>query len=847
MRRYLIVGGAVLGALLLVVIALLFYAASNLDSIIERNREYILTQASNALGRPVQVREIKASIGWGVMMDLAGVKVGDDPRFSQRDFLTADDVYAKVEFLPLLASELRANELVIKKPKVRIIRSKDGVLNVSTIGAKLNGAPGAPREAAPSEKPKGPAEPPITSGQEGRTDGPSALEMLSITKVTIRDGTVEYVDEQGGGKPVMLRAIDLGLRNLSVVSPIGLDLRIAALGETPNVKVSGTVGPVGSSGTLDAGQAPLKLQISLGLAEFAQLRTVPMAAAAMPANLKVTGPLAMDGNISGTIAAPRFHLDIDLTENEIIYANSFTKPAGVTFAAIAEGGLDNSMLTVAHTKVTLGDADIRADDVTFGDHNIGATVKTNRFDIASLTAVLPALVEYGASGKVQVNARVKVADGKPTATGTVDLAEVAFARPGQKSPLISGLSGKLRLNGSAAEVGPLHFKLGSSKATLSANARSLSPLQSTYDFQSDTLKLNELLPDRKNGESDQLNQFAARGSVAMTDTGLRADTEASSASGSLSKVAYEALNVSAAWANQRLDLRKLGLRALGGSIAANGNVEMKSEPAFALNLDLDRIDITKALEAQESKSAGMIRGTLTGRTEVAGQGSDFDKLRPTLRGRGRIALADAKLVGVNIVVQALGKTQNIPGIGDLVPKSIEQNHPAIFSDPDTRIDSASLTFDLDGPRITTHDLAVQAPDYRLTGDGWFDLDRQVDLNASILLSQALSSEIEVVKKNIVYLTNKQGEVVVPLKIVGTLPKVIVLPNVADLAQRAASRAVERKGKEAVEKFLKRKGLGGLFGGGSGSGDTGSEGRAPVPGSAPTPSKDPLAPFLKRLF
>ncbi|MGH7865460.1 MAG: AsmA-like C-terminal region-containing protein, partial [Candidatus Binataceae bacterium] len=239
---------------------------------------------------------------------------------------------------------------------------------------------------------------------------------------------------------------------------------------------------------------------------------------------------------------------------------------------------------------------------------------------------------------------------------------------------------------------------------------------------------------------------------------------------------------------------------------------------------------------------------LTGRTEVAGQGADFEQLKPTLRGRGKVALADARLVGINLAAQALGKTQNIPGVGDLVPRSIAQNHPAMFTDPDTRIDSATLTFDLTGPRVTTGDLLVQAPDYRLTGDGWFDLDRQIDLDARILLSPALSGEIEGVKKDVVYLTNKQGEVVVPLRITGTLPKVIVLPNLADLAQRAASRAVERKGKEAVEKFLKKKGLGGLFGGGSGEGGSTAEGTAPAPGSAPTPGrKDPLAPFLRKLF
>jgi uncharacterized protein involved in outer membrane biogenesis len=841
----LVIGGAVLGAVFLVVILLLLYAASNLDSIIERNREYILVQASNALGRQVQVRQIKATIGFGVVMDLVGVKVGDDPQFSQRDFLTADNVYAKVEFVPLLVSEVRATELVVRNPSVRVIRSRDGVLNVSTIGSGEKEAGNAAPKPPAAERPKGPAEPSIASGQEAAAEPLSALAMLSITRVTIDDGTIEYVDEQAGGEPVMFRDIDLKLRELSIATPFDLDLTLAAFGDTPNVELSGTVGPAVAGGKLDFRQAPLKLDVSFGPAELSQLRTVPMVAAAIPADLRVTGPLAMDGKVSGTVAAPQFHFDLDFTDNEIIYAKSFTKEAGVTFSAVADGGLDGSKLKVARTKVTLGDADIQADDVTIADGDVGATVKTNRFNVESLTTVLPALVEYGASGQVQVDAKVRVTGGKAFATGGVDLAKISLSRPGQSGAFVSGLTGPVKLKGSAAEVGPLSFKLGSSPATLSANARSLSPLDSTYDFKADTLKVIELLPERKESESDQLNKFAARGSLAMANGGIRADTEASSASGVLSSVAYDALNVSASWADQRLTLRKLNLRALGGSIAAVGGIEMKSAPSFALTLDLDRIDIAKALESQASKSAGMLRGILTGRTEVSGRGSDFEELKPTLRGRGRMAVADAKLIGINIVAQALGKTKNIPGVGDLVPKSIAENHPALFSDPDTRIDTASLTFDLDGPRVTSRDLVVEAPDYRLTGDGWFDLDRQVDLKASILLSQGLSAEIQGVKKDIVYLTNKQGEVVVPLRITGTLPKVIVLPNVADLAQRAAQRAVERKGKETVEKFLKKKGLGGLLGG---SRDDGSEGgAAPAPGSEATPSKDPLAPFLKKLF
>src|SRR5260370_19485599 len=118
MRKILLIIGAVIGVVIIVVIGLVGYAVLNLNSIIASNRTYILTRASDALGRPIEAQDIKASVGWGVMMDISGVEMADDPAFSQLPLVPAGGVYAKVEFVPLLAREGKVARLPPKGPPV---------------------------------------------------------------------------------------------------------------------------------------------------------------------------------------------------------------------------------------------------------------------------------------------------------------------------------------------------------------------------------------------------------------------------------------------------------------------------------------------------------------------------------------------------------------------------------------------------------------------------------------------------------------------------------------------------------------------------------------------------------
>src|SRR2546423_8614485 len=150
MRKILIIVGVAFAVLLLVIGGLFLYAASNLNSIIASNRGFIRAKLSDSAGRQVEAQEIKAALGWGVTLDVSGVKIADDPAFSQRPFLEAGSLSGEVAFLPLLSRNVEIKRLVFKKPAVRILRERDGRLNVATLGKKEGVA-----EAAPPPAPAG--------------------------------------------------------------------------------------------------------------------------------------------------------------------------------------------------------------------------------------------------------------------------------------------------------------------------------------------------------------------------------------------------------------------------------------------------------------------------------------------------------------------------------------------------------------------------------------------------------------------------------------------------------------------------------------------------------------------
>jgi len=182
----------------------------------------------------------------------------------------------------------------------------------------------------------------------------------------------------------------------------------------------------------------------------------------------------------------------------------------------------------------------------------------------------------------------------------------------------------------------------------------------------------------------------------------------------------------------------------------------------------------QALHSQKIGAASTVRGFLSGNVAATGSGAKWERIRPTLLGSGRLSIANGKLVGVNIVADALNAVAKAPGVSQLVDVAFRSSHHGLLVDPDTELQSASMSFQQVGPRFTTHDLFVQSPDYAITGDGWFDMDKNISMNSDIKLTLGL-------------------QVAIPVYVTGKLPKVLVLPDVPTLAERLAMGAINTPG------------------------------------------------------
>src|SRR5919106_4726135 len=132
MRKWIIAGVVVL--LILIVVA--GVGLVSLNGLIARNKEYILTQVKEAVGRDVTVGDIGVSLWGGVGARLKQFSVADDPAFAEEAFVRAEDLQVNMKLLPLFRKELQVSKVILHRPIINIIKDQKGQFNFSTIGGQ---------------------------------------------------------------------------------------------------------------------------------------------------------------------------------------------------------------------------------------------------------------------------------------------------------------------------------------------------------------------------------------------------------------------------------------------------------------------------------------------------------------------------------------------------------------------------------------------------------------------------------------------------------------------------------------------------------------------------------------
>jgi len=224
--------GLIIGLVLLVAVILSLPFLIDLNKYQDQYKPLI----EEALNRKIRLQDIRLTIWPRIGARVAGFAVLDHPAFGSDPFASLTSLDVGVKLMPLLGGKVEVEEMTLRDPVITVIKNKNGVLNVSTLGRPGLKVPETPSRA-PIPSPEGPLK---------------ILAMLAVDRVSIEGGKLTYRD-LSAAKPteyvfqdmeLLLQSVRLGeipsLRFRTLVQPLNLPVRL-----------DGTFGPLKESADLD--------------------------------------------------------------------------------------------------------------------------------------------------------------------------------------------------------------------------------------------------------------------------------------------------------------------------------------------------------------------------------------------------------------------------------------------------------------------------------------------------------------------------------------------------------------------------------------------------------------------
>lgn len=403
-----------------IVIAALFVLAIALPLFINVNRfrPEIESNISAALGRNVTLGDLSLSILSG-SVEANQLAIADDPKFSNTPFIQAKSLKVGVELLPLIFSkQINVTHLILEKPQIALLRTRDGVWNFSSLGAHAGDTAKAPGK-----------------------NGGSAPQNLSVNKLEISDGTISVGSAPAHRAPIVYDKVNVTVKDFSFATqfPVTVSVELPGGG---SLKLDATAGPVSPT---DASLTPLKGTVKMKKLDLSRSALVnPETGIAGSADFD--GTVDSDGRVAkanGTVKASGLKL--------VPKGSPSSQTVQVVFAVDHDLQRETGQLTQGD--VTIGKAVLKLSgtyDMHGEETSVHMKLTGESMPVDDLEALLPALgitLPTGSklkSGALNMNFDAVGPVDKVVATGTVRMTNAKLEGFNLTSKLsaIPGLGGK---------------------------------------------------------------------------------------------------------------------------------------------------------------------------------------------------------------------------------------------------------------------------------------------------------------------------------------------------------------------------------------------------------------------
>jgi hypothetical protein len=249
---------AIAGAVALLIVVMLV-APTLID--INSYRGQIIAQLERRLGRSVKLGAMRLSALPSIKVEVDNVVIGDDPQFSQSEFVKARSVKLQVGLWSLLKGSPEVSGIELVEPAVMLIKVGEGKWNWSTL------------------KPL----------QSSDNSSPAPFDLLARNgRFTLIDRRVNPAAERN------YTGVNVALDDFSSRQAFDFVIGLTIPGEkTGTLEIEGEAGPIDSQ---DESQTPIDARARMRDADLAGLESL------LGARLRHAGRLTMDVSLKGKLA-----------------------------------------------------------------------------------------------------------------------------------------------------------------------------------------------------------------------------------------------------------------------------------------------------------------------------------------------------------------------------------------------------------------------------------------------------------------------------------------------------------------------------------------------------------------
>ncbi|PIQ85430.1 MAG: hypothetical protein COV74_08950 [Candidatus Omnitrophica bacterium CG11_big_fil_rev_8_21_14_0_20_45_26] len=237
------------------------------------------------------------------------------------------------------------------------------------------------------------------------------------------------------------------------------------------------------------------------------------------------------------------------------------------------------------------------------------------------------------------------------------------------------------------------------------------------------------------------------------------------------------------------------------------NIEVKGSmanfmrvPVYRLEVALKNLDIasfyTPAQREQE-----YLAGSVYGNVALTTSGKSAIDIVRSLQGEGHLQVINGALKNRNILRENLEKITQIPGLNILFQVDLGPAYQTLLNSPDTSFQELNTALKIERMRVHIQSLSIQHPEYSIGLSGTFGFNLEADLQGSLALHKTMAAALIKKVKELVWIANPAGEIVIPFSYQGVYPHANLKPDVGHLVKQTVETVGMDLLNQALNQFL----------------------------------------------